>query len=67
MDPRVIVRFFNKHGEIEDTDEFQARTMSAARAKATKFLNGNVFMDDLTVEKDNFTPRYAIWSVVPNH
>ncbi len=65
MDPRVIVRFFNEYGEIEGVEEFSALTMSAARANATKWLKRNASTNELILEKDNITPNYVKWNLIP--
>ena len=61
MDPKVTVRTLNNNNEIESQKEFTAIEMRSAKAQATRWINENCFTDEITIEKEEFTPHYQIW------
>ncbi len=63
MNPKVIVRIRNEYNEIEWEEVLEAITMSAAKAKATRWINTNCYTDLITIEKDEVTPNYQKWNI----
>ena len=63
MNSKVKVRSINQNNEIEWQKEFQATEMKNAKAKATKWINKTLCTDEITVEKEEFTPHYQIWRI----
>ena len=63
MDHKVRINIWNDHNEIELTKDFVAVEMRIAKSIATKWINNNLDLEGMKVRKEDFTPRYNIWSI----
>ena len=59
MNGKVIVESWNRN-QLEWSEDFEASTMAAAKAKATRWMNSQEFE---IAEKEEVTKNYQIWEI----
>ena len=64
MDARVHIISINKHNEIEWDEEFFAISLSAAKAKATKWMKHEIFESDYRqITKEDIGQLISFWTL----